>query len=86
MNRWSGVSSPARLGGFYFAYFAYLGAFTPYFSLYLDRLGLSALEISVVIALPQMVKVFAPALLGWLSDTRGARRPFILMRDRKSVV
>lgn len=79
MNQWAGVSGPARLGGFYFAYFAYLGAFTPYFSLYLDRLGLSALEISVVIALPQMVKVFAPALLGWLSDTRGARRPFILM-------
>lgn len=67
-----------RLAAFYFAYFGYLGAFTPYFSLYLKDLGLVAAQIAVVVALPQIVKVFAPTLLAWLADTRGARRPFII--------
>lgn len=62
-----------RLAGFYFFYFSYLGAFAPYFSLYLSALGLAAVEIGTIMALPQLVRIFAPHLWGWLAD-RGGRR------------
>ena len=62
-----------RLAGAYFFYFAYLGAFAPYFSLYLSSLGIAAAGIGVIMALPQLVRIFAPHLWGWLAD-RGARR------------
>jgi MFS transporter, PPP family, 3-phenylpropionic acid transporter len=61
-----------RLAGAYFFYFAYLGAFAPYFSLYLSALGMTAAGIGVVMALPQLVRIFAPYLWGWLAD-RGGR-------------
>ena len=57
-----------RLAGFYFFYFAYLGAFAPFFSIYLDAVGLSAVEIGVVMALPQVTRIVAPHLWGWLAD------------------
>ncbi len=62
-----------RLAGFYFFYFSYVGAFAPYFSLYLSAIGLAALEIGAVMALPQLVRIFAPHVWGWLAD-RGGRR------------
>jgi PPP family 3-phenylpropionic acid transporter len=61
------------LAGFYFFYFAYLGAFAPFFSVYLDAVGLSAVEIGVVMALPQVTRIVAPHLWGWLADS-GARQ------------
>jgi PPP family 3-phenylpropionic acid transporter len=60
-----------RLAGFYFFYFAYIGAFAPFFSLYLDGVGLSPLEIGVVMALPALTRVIAPHLWGWLADASG---------------
>jgi len=62
-----------RLAGVYFFYFAYLGAFAPYFSLYLSALGIAAAGIGVIMALPQLVRIFAPHVWGWLAD-RGDRR------------
>lgn len=72
--------SPAlrwRLAGFYFFYFAYLGAFAPYFTLYLAAAGFAAGQIGVLMALPQVTRVFAPHLWGWLAD-RHARRVAIV--------
>ena len=62
-----------RLAGFYFFYFAYLGAFAPFFSLYLDGVGMSAIEIGVLMSLPQVTRIVAPHLWGWLAD-RGSSR------------
>jgi MFS transporter, PPP family, 3-phenylpropionic acid transporter len=62
-----------RLAGVYFFYFAYLGAFAPYFSLYLSSLGIAAAGIGMIIALPQLVRIIAPHLWGWLADRRGHR-------------
>jgi PPP family 3-phenylpropionic acid transporter len=62
-----------RLAGVYFFYFAYLGAFAPYFSLYLSASGVAVAEIGVIMALPQLVRIVAPHLWGWLAD-RGGRR------------
>jgi PPP family 3-phenylpropionic acid transporter len=62
-----------RLAGFYFFYFAYLGAFAPYFSLYLTALDANALQIGMVMALPQVVRIVAPYLWGSLADRSGHR-------------
>lgn len=62
-----------QLAGFYFFYFGYLGAFAPYFSLYLDALGYGAATIGAVLAVPQVMRIFAPHLWGYLAD-RSARR------------
>jgi PPP family 3-phenylpropionic acid transporter len=62
-----------RLAGAYFFYFAYIGAFAPYFSLYLKASGITAAGIGMIMALPQLVRIFAPHLWGWLAD-RSSRR------------
>lgn len=62
-----------RIAGAYFFYFAYLGAFSPYFSLYLNSLGVAAAGIGAILALPQLVRIVAPHLWGWLTDRSGRR-------------
>ncbi|MBI4189510.1 MAG: MFS transporter [Betaproteobacteria bacterium] len=62
-----------RLAGVYFFHFAYIGAFAPYFSLYLNALGITAAGIGVIMALPQLVRIFAPHLWGWFADRSGRR-------------
>ncbi len=57
------MSLPLRLASFYFAYFAYAGAFVAYLPLYLAWRGLHAGEIAFLLALPQIARVFAPAAL-----------------------
>ena len=62
-----------RLAAFYFAFFAHAGVFVSYFSLYLAARGLDAAEIALAFAMPQLARIVAPALWGWLADTWGAR-------------
>jgi len=66
-----------RLSAFYFAFFAYAGAYVAYFPLYLAHRGLSALEIAWVLALPAVTRIFAPAAWGWLADRSGAHRGIV---------
>lgn len=63
-----------RIAAFYFAYFCYLGAYAPYFTLYLDSQGFSAAEIATIQSLPQLVRIVAPMAWGWLADVSGSRR------------
>jgi MFS transporter, PPP family, 3-phenylpropionic acid transporter len=67
-----------RLAGFYLAYFAYIGAFTPYFPVYLAGRGLGSTEIAAVLSMPQLARIFAPAFWGWLADRTGARRAVVI--------
>lgn len=62
-----------NLSAFYFFYFAYLGAFAPFFALYLNSVGMNAVEIGVLMALPQLTRIVAPHLWGWLADHSGRR-------------
>lgn len=62
-----------RLAGFYFFYFAYLGTFAPFFSLYLESIRLTPFEIGVLMSLPQVTRIIAPHLWGWLADHTGRR-------------
>ncbi|MCG6875131.1 MAG: MFS transporter [Betaproteobacteria bacterium] len=63
----------ARLSAIYFAYFAFVGAFAPYFSLYLKAVGASAWEIGVLISIMQLTRVFAPNFWAWVADHHGRR-------------
>ena len=67
-----------RLAAFYFAYFAYVGAFTPYFPVYLAGRGLQPAEVATVLAMPQLARIFAPTFWGWLADRADARRAVVV--------
>ncbi len=60
-----------RLSAWYFFYFAFIGAFAPYFTLYLHSLGQSAFAIGVLMSLMQVMRLVAPNLWGWLADRLG---------------
>ncbi|PCI67761.1 MAG: MFS transporter [Piscirickettsiaceae bacterium] len=57
-----------RLSGFYFFYFASLGALMPYLGLYLKSIGLVAAQIGVVFAVIQGTKLVSPSILAHLSS------------------
>jgi PPP family 3-phenylpropionic acid transporter len=56
-----------RLSGFYFFYFASLGALMPYLGLYLKSLGFLAAQVGIVFAVMQGTKLVAPSILAWFS-------------------
>ena len=66
-----------RLSLFYFVYFAMLGAYAPYFALYLQELGYSAVQIGVLLALVPVTRALFPALWAWLADHQGERRALV---------
>lgn len=62
----------ARLAAYYFAFFAHAGAYVSYFALYLAGRGMTAGEIAFAVAMPQVARIAAPGLWGWLADAWGA--------------
>ncbi|MEI7994887.1 MAG: MFS transporter [Methylococcaceae bacterium] len=60
-----------RLSGFYFFYFATLGCFLPYWSLYLKDGGFNPIEIGELSAMLVGTKIIAPNLWGWIADHTG---------------
>ena len=66
-----------RLSGYYFFYFAFIGAFSPYFGLYLQSLSFSAWDIGLLMSQMQLMRLFGPNLWGWLADHFGRRMAII---------
>ncbi len=62
-----------RLSGYYFFYFAFIGAFSPYFGLYLQSLAFSAWDISVLMTQMQVMRLAGPVFWSALVDRVGAR-------------
>jgi len=60
-----------RLSLYYFFYFTLFGTFLPFFGLYMQGLGFSALEIGQVMAGLIGTKILAPYFWGWLADRSG---------------
>ena len=60
-----------RLSGYYFFYFAFIGAFSPYFGLYLQSLSFSAWDIGLLMSQMQLMRLFGPNLWGWVADHFG---------------
>lgn len=57
----------------YFAYFAYVGAYAPYLSLYFQSIGQSAQAIGLLLGTMQFVRIFAPNYWARLADRSGQR-------------
>ena len=60
-----------RLGGYYFFYYATVGAFMPYWSPYLTARGFSATELGIAYALAGVERALMPFVWGWLADHSG---------------
>lgn len=67
-----------RLAGFYFAYYAALGAFTPYWSLYLQSQGMGVAAISVLMSLWYATRILAPST--WTTLAARSPRPIRWLR------
>ncbi len=57
-----------RLSGFYFFYFATLGALVPYWGLYLQSVGFTPVDIGNLMALIMFSRIVAPVVWGWIAD------------------
>jgi MFS transporter, PPP family, 3-phenylpropionic acid transporter len=62
-----------RLSGFYFFYFAFVGAMAPFWGLYLKSLSFNAFQIGVLMSLLQVMRIFAPNIWGHIADRTGKR-------------
>ncbi len=62
-----------RLSSFYLFYFATLGVILPYWSLYLQSLGLAPARIGELLAVVMATKLIAPNVWGWIADHSGKR-------------
>lgn len=75
-----------RLSGFYFFYFAALGALVPYWGLYLQDRGFAAVEIGQLMAILMATKLLAPNIWGWLADRSGERLPIVRLASLLSAL
>ena len=58
-----------RLSSYYFLYFAAIGVFLPYWTVYLKEIKVfSAAEIGELMAVSMLTKMVAPVIWGWLAD------------------
>jgi len=55
------------------SYFAHIGFFNPYLSLWLKDLGLAVWLIGLMLSAQSLTRTFAPYVWGWLSDHTGDR-------------
>lgn len=62
-----------RLSGFYFFYFATLGALVPYWGLYLKSIGFAPVDIGVLMALLMLSRIVAPVIWAWIADHHAQR-------------
>jgi len=62
-----------RLSGFYFLFFLTIGAFMPYWSLYLKSIGMTAEAIGILSAIVVVTKIFSSFIWGWIVDHTGKR-------------
>lgn len=75
-----------RLSGYYFFYFAFIGAFSPYFGLYLQSLNFSAWDIGLLMSQMQLMRLFGPNLWGWLADHTGRRLAIVRLAGAISLL
>ncbi len=75
-----------RLSGFYFFYFASLGALLPYWSPYLKTLGFSSFQIGLLMSIVLATKIVAPNVWGWIADHTGQRMIIVRLASLLSAV
>ncbi len=75
-----------RLSGFYFFYFAFVGAISPFWGLYLQSLTFNAFQIGVLMSLLQVMRIFAPNIWGHIADRTGRRTAIVQVAALGSVL
>jgi PPP family 3-phenylpropionic acid transporter len=60
-----------RLSTWYFVYFSFIGAYMPYFGVYLQAQGFSAWDISLLLSLMQVMRLVAPNLWSVMAERSG---------------
>jgi len=75
-----------RLSGFYFFYFAFVGAMSPFWGLYLKSLAFSAVQIGVLMSLLTVMRIFAPNIWGHIADRTGKRTAIVQIAALGSVL
>ncbi len=75
-----------RLSGFYFFYFAFVGAMSPFWGLYLQSLAFNAFQIAVLMSLLQVMRIFAPNIWGHIADRTGRRSTIVQLAALGSVL
>ncbi|MBW7900480.1 MAG: MFS transporter [Rhodocyclaceae bacterium] len=75
-----------RLSGYYFFHFAFIGAFSPYFGLYLQSLSLSAWDIGLLMSQMQLMRLLGPYVWGALADRTARRLPIIRLAGAASLL
>lgn len=68
-----------NLSRFYFIYYFFVGAFVPYWGLYLTAESFSPADIGILMSLFQLSRIIAPNLWGWLADHTRQRVRWIRM-------
>ena len=53
---------------FFFAYYGYVGVFSPYISLYFAEKQMTVQQIGILMSLMQAMRIFGPNLWGWIAD------------------
>lgn len=82
----SSVAPYWRLSGFYFFYFASLGALLPYWGPYLKSLGFSSLQIGLLMSVVMATKIIAPNIWGWIADHTGKRMSIVRLASLLSAI
>lgn len=72
-------ASHVRLSAYYFAYYAFSGVFSPYFTLYLQHESYLAVEIGVLMSISLFTRLFAPLVWGCVADYLGRTLPALQM-------
>jgi PPP family 3-phenylpropionic acid transporter len=67
-----------RIAGFYFFYYAFVGMFSPYWSLYLKSIGFDAIDIAILMSIQPVTRMVAPTIWGWLADHTGRAREVVV--------
>ena len=55
-------------GAFFFGYYGFVGVFMPYVSLYLSDMGMTAVQIGILMSMGQAMRIVGPNLWGWVAD------------------
>lgn len=65
------------IAAYFCVYYAFIGVFSPYWGPYLRSLGVPMALIGLMVSLPQVNRIYAPALWGWCADHFGHRRTIL---------
>ena len=86
MNRVAKPEQSLNFALFFFAYYGYVGIFSPYASLFFEERGLSAAQIGVLMSMLQVMRIFGPNVWGWVADHRSQRVAVLRVTSLAAVI